>query len=63
MVCDYNHDCVKVCTLDGKYVTKFGNSGKEAGQFSGPEAVAVLPSGEIVVTDKGNGRVHVFTQK
>ena len=38
----------KCGTLDGKYVTKFGNSGKEAGQFSGPDAVAVLPSGEIV---------------
>ena len=62
LVCDYNNDCVKVCTLDGEYVTKFGTSGKETGQFCGPEAVAVLPSGEIVVTDKKNGRVHVFTQ-
>ena len=43
-----------VCTLDGEYVTKFGTSGKETSQFCGPEAVAVLPSGEIVVTDKGN---------
>ena len=61
LVCDYNHDCVKVLTLDGYFVAKFGVSGTGIGQFSGPEALCVLPNGNVAVTDKRNRRVHSFS--
>ncbi|EDO32731.1 predicted protein, partial [Nematostella vectensis] len=62
LVCDYNRDCVKVFSLDGAFITEFGQPGTCPGQFCGPEAVAALPDGRVVVSDKGNHRLVIFEQ-
>jgi DNA-binding beta-propeller fold protein YncE len=38
----------------------FGSKGKGNGQFDTPMAVAIAPSGNIIVADTGNDRVQVF---
>ena len=60
LVCDYSNDCVKAFSLDGQYLSKFGSSGHGPGQFMGPEAITVTPSGQIVVSDKLNCRLQIF---
>lgn len=60
LVCDYNNDCIKMFSLQGKFITKFGSAGSGPGQFSGPESVAVSRDHKIIVTDKNNGRVQIF---
>lgn len=46
---------------DGTFVRKFGSHGSEPGFLDRPAGVAVDPLGRIVVTDKDNHRVQVFT--
>lgn len=61
LVCDYSSDCVKVCSLEGRLLSKFsGISGEGKGQFLGPEAVAVTPEGRIAVSDKLNCRIQIL---
>jgi hypothetical protein len=47
----------------GKEVLKFGEEGTNAGQLSGARALAVVPSGEIVVAESRSGRAQVFDAK
>ena len=61
LVCDYNNDCVKVMSFTGRILSTIGTSGEGDGQFLGPEALAVTPEGNIVVTDKLNCKLQVFT--
>ena len=57
---DLNHK-IQVYTLDGKFVTKFGQSyGRELGEVRQPSSVTVLKNGRIVVCEFGNGRLQVF---
>lgn len=46
-----------------KQVLQFGEAGTNAGQLSGARAIAVVPSGEIVVVEARSGRAHVFDAK
>lgn len=46
-----------------KQVLKFGEAGTNAGQLSDARAIAVVPSGEIVVVEARSGRAHVFDAK
>ena len=61
LVCDYNNDCVKVMSFTGRILSTIGTSGEGDGQFLGPEALAVTLEGNIVVTDKLNCKLQVFT--
>jgi len=47
----------------GTVVLKFGEAGTNAGQLTDARAIAVVPSGEIVVAEARSGRVHVFDAK
>lgn len=47
----------------GKQVLRFGEAGTNAGQLSTARALAVTPSGEIVVAESSTGRVQVFDAK
>jgi sugar lactone lactonase YvrE len=47
----------------GKVVLEFGQAGTGAGQFTVARALAVTPSGEIVVAEGSTGRVQVFDSK
>ena len=59
-VCDGGNDRVQVFELNGKFVAKFGNLGKEPGKFHTPTSIAVLSDGRIVVADCLNDRIQIF---
>jgi peptidylglycine monooxygenase len=46
---------------DGAYLGSFGEPGTGSGQFTVPHAVAVLPDDRVVVADRDNDRLQVFT--
>jgi DNA-binding beta-propeller fold protein YncE len=45
----------------GTYLTQWGHSGSEPGNFSSPIGIAVDGSGNVYVADTGNNRVEKFT--
>ena len=46
---------------DGAAVTSWGALGRGRGEFMNPHAVWVLPDGRVVVVDRENDRLQVFT--
>jgi DNA-binding beta-propeller fold protein YncE len=44
----------------GQWVMSWGSAGKGDGQFNTPHAIAVSPSQEVFVGDRGNNRIQVF---
>ena len=60
LVCSKGNHRVQVYTLDGKFVTKFGEYGEDLGQIYQPTSVSVLKSGRIVVCEFGNNRLQLF---
>ena len=45
---------------NGRYVTEWGSTGNQAGQFQEPHAVAVDSQGRVFVGDRGNNRTQIF---
>ncbi len=45
---------------DGTWLRDIGREGGGPGEYNGPNGLAVLPDGRILVRDRGNGRVDVF---
>jgi RHS repeat-associated protein len=61
-VTDYANNRVQKFGEEGKYLSEFGTAGKEKGQFSGPNAIAI--SGEnLYVTDLEDARVEEFNEE
>ena len=46
---------------DGTYHYKFGEGGKGNGQFDRPSGVTVDRSNRVIIADKDNHRVQIFT--
>jgi tripartite motif-containing protein 71 len=46
---------------NGKFITKWGSTGSNNGQFIDPISVTVDSSGKVYVVDGGNTRIQVFT--
>ncbi len=46
---------------DGTGLGSFGRSGEGPGEFTGPGDLALLPGGEVLVTDRGRMRLSRFT--
>lgn len=44
------------------FVTKWGGSGSDPGQFNRPVDVAVDASGNVYVADRGNARIQKFNK-
>ena len=55
--CSYN---ILVFTIDGVYVTSFGQRGNNEGDFNWPHSVCVDQDGFVYVTDYNNSRVQCF---
>jgi len=51
-VCDLREDC--------PWALEARRAGSGPGQFSGPRAVALGPSGQLIIADTGNRRLQVF---
>jgi len=65
-VVDRNRNRIQRFTADGVFISQFGSSGSEEGQFSFGEAlpdVAIDPAdGSVYVADSGNNRIQKFTE-
>jgi hypothetical protein len=61
-VCDgYGNSRVHRFTGDGEHVTSWGEAGTDPGQFSLPHGIAVAPDGNVLVADRENFRIQVFS--
>ena len=58
-VTDYGNDRVQVFDQDGKWLMKFGKTGRERGDFIAPIGLAIH-SEQLFIVDRGNHRVQVF---
>ncbi len=47
---------------DGTFITAWGSTGSEAGQFRDPHALAMDSQGRLFVGDRGNSRIQIFDQ-
>lgn len=59
-ITDSQQHHVVVCSLDGKFISKFGQRGCGPGEFNYPTHVAVDSHNRIYVTDAMNYRIQVF---
>jgi NHL repeat len=46
---------------NGNFITKFGSSGKEPGQFRDSEHLALDKEGDLYVSDRENNRIQEFS--
>ncbi|XP_022805531.1 uncharacterized protein LOC111342694 [Stylophora pistillata] len=58
---DSSNNCVKVFDSKGQFLYKFGEIGNADGELNNPYGVCVDKYGEIVVCDKLNNRIQMFT--
>ena len=47
---------------DGNYISQWGSTGGDHGQFRDPHALAMDSAGRLFVGDRGNSRLQIFTQ-
>lgn len=55
-----SYDHIKKFDSDGNFITQWGSSGKNSGQFDGINGIATDSSNNIYVVDSGNNRVEKF---
>lgn len=60
LVSDYGNRRICVFSPEGDLLRAFGSVGSEAGQFTGPAALA-MHGDELYVLDEGSARVQVFS--
>jgi sugar lactone lactonase YvrE len=60
-ITDTGNKRVVIFTANGDFVTQFGTSGIDMGQFDEPVGLAVDSSERVYVNDTWNQRVQVFT--
>jgi DNA-binding beta-propeller fold protein YncE len=58
---DGNNRIVKL-DPDGEFVTSWGTTGGEDGEFRDPHALAMDAAGRLFVGDRGNSRIQIFDQ-
>lgn len=56
-----NNRIVKL-DADGKFITAWGTTGSENGEFRDPHALAMDSQGRLFVGDRGNSRIQIFSQ-
>ena len=56
----YKDENVSVFTKQGLFVTSFGRTGKDEGEFRNPYGITVDLDGFIYVCDYGNSRIQIF---
>jgi DNA-binding beta-propeller fold protein YncE len=61
-VCDgYGNARVHRFAADGKLIQSWGEPGLGAGQFNLPHGIRVMPDGRVMVADRENDRIQIFT--
>jgi hypothetical protein len=46
----------------GKFLQQWGKPGKGVGEFNNPHALALDAAGRLLVADRANSRIQIFTQ-
>ena len=59
----YGGHCISVLSREGKKITTFGSQGSSEGQFNGPDGVAITTDNHILVNDRFNHRIQMFTME
>ena len=59
-VVDESNHRIQKMTTSGKFISKFGTSGSEAGQLSSPRGICLDRGGRVFVSEFSNNRVSVF---
>jgi sugar lactone lactonase YvrE len=59
-VADSGNDRIQKFGSSGKFLSKWGSSGKGDGQFSHPKGIVVDGQGNVYVADYGNDRIQKF---
>ncbi|MCX7698313.1 MAG: 6-bladed beta-propeller, partial [Candidatus Goldbacteria bacterium] len=59
-VTDAQNNRVQKFTKEGKFVTVWGETGEQEGQFNNPAGIAVNSKGEVFVVDSNNYRIQKF---
>ena len=62
-VADKNLDCIHKFKLDGRWISEFGTSGKDAGKFQSPHGLVSLKYEKLFVCDRHNNRIQVFQKE
>jgi sugar lactone lactonase YvrE len=57
-----NNRIVKLAP-DGSFITAWGTTGSEDGEFRDPHALAMDSQGRLFVGDRGNSRIQIFDQE
>lgn len=60
VVLDEQIPIVRAFAADGTFIGNIGRDGRGPGEYDGPDAVAVMSDGRILVRDPGNSRISVF---
>ena len=61
-IADYGNHRIQKLTTGGKFLHKFGKEGSGQGQFRCPNSVVVDSKNRVIVSDRDNHRVQVFSQ-
>ena len=61
IVSDRKNNCLKVFDSSGKFLYKIGEEGEADGQLSLPWGLCVSNRQNLLVSDRGNGRIQQFT--
>ena len=58
---DTDNNRIQKFSSNGTFITKWGESGSDQGQFVFPSGIATDTSGNVYVADTGNNRIQKFT--
>ena len=61
VVADRSNNRICIFNRDGSYHSKFGTEGTRPGQFNRPASVCLDSLNRLIVTDKDNHRMQIFT--
>jgi len=61
-VTEFNGDRITRCTITGREILRFGETGRGEHQLLGPQFIAIDEKGFLYVTDSGNRKVVKFDQ-
>src|SRR5689334_3833457 len=59
-VVELSNNRVQAFDETGKFLFKFGKSGRHNGQFSNPWGIAINQLNQVIVADSGNNCIQVF---
>ena len=62
-VSEHKNHTVKMFSLQGNYLSKFGSPGTDDGQFKFPQGLCFSMKGLLYVVDRDNHRIQVFNER